>query len=102
MEENKLMKNCYKAADKTLTILEELGYTSPRKPSYENELRDLMALEIWKNIRIFEDEVIPKVPDDSEITFQNRFGDDNWATKVVSDINLENLKNIESIQNRKE
>jgi len=43
---------CYKSSDKIITILEELGYTTERKPSYPNELRDLIAIEICRAIKV--------------------------------------------------
>jgi hypothetical protein len=51
----KVMKNeiselCYQTSDKIVNILDGLGYSSERKPSYENELRDLIAIEVRRSI----------------------------------------------------
>ena len=43
---------CYNASDKIITILEELGYITERKPSYSDELRDLVAIEIRRTVEI--------------------------------------------------
>ena len=41
---------CYNASDKIITILEELGYTTERKPNYSDELKDLITIEIRRTI----------------------------------------------------
>lgn len=43
-------KQCYDAADKILVILDGLKYTSERKPAYDGELRDLIAIEVRRNV----------------------------------------------------
>jgi hypothetical protein len=40
----------YKTADSIISTLEELGFTSERKPSYKNELRDLIAIRVRQSI----------------------------------------------------
>jgi|ERR1035437_3577746 hypothetical protein len=47
---DKISGLCYKTSDKIIDILDGLGYSSERKPSYENELRDLVAIEVRRNI----------------------------------------------------
>ena len=47
---NGISELCYKTSDKILSILDGLGYSSKRKPSYENELRDLIAIEVRRGI----------------------------------------------------
>ncbi len=60
-----LTSKSYMTTDKILDILEKLGYMSERKPSYENELRDLIAIEIRRNSeqlsRLFETDSKPQV-----------------------------------------
>lgn len=47
---NEVMESCYKTSDKIIIILDGLGFASERKPSYENEVRDLIAIEVRRNI----------------------------------------------------
>ena len=47
---DKVMERCFATSDKILNILEGLQYTNERKPSYENELRDLIAIEVRRNV----------------------------------------------------
>ena len=42
------LQNCYKTADNILEILEGLGFTTERKLTYTEELRDLIALSVMK------------------------------------------------------
>jgi hypothetical protein len=42
------LQNCYKTADNILEILEGLGFTTERKLTYPEELRDLISLAIMK------------------------------------------------------
>ena len=43
------LQNCYKTADNILEILEGLGFTTEKKLTYPEELRDLIALSVMKN-----------------------------------------------------
>jgi len=45
-----IVKKCYGTADKIVGMLTELGYSSERKLTYENELRDIIAIELQRNI----------------------------------------------------
>lgn len=47
---DKVTESCFKTSDRILNVLEGLGYSSERKPSYEGELRDLIAIEVRRNI----------------------------------------------------
>ena len=47
---DKISGLCYKTSDKIIDILDGLGYSNEKKPSYENELRDLVAIEVRRNI----------------------------------------------------
>ena len=55
---------CYKTTDKILNVLEELGYTTERKPSYPNELRDLIAIEICRAIKVVDSTLQENLYDD--------------------------------------
>ena len=56
-------KLAYSGASKILDILEELGYTSERKPSYQNELKDLVAIEIRRCLEQAAPSVEPELTD---------------------------------------
>ena len=43
------LQTCYKTADNILEILEGLEFTTGRKLTYPEELRDLIALSVMKN-----------------------------------------------------
>jgi len=43
------LQTCYKTADNILEILEGLGFTTEKKLTYPEELRDLVALSVMKN-----------------------------------------------------
>ena len=43
------LQTCYKTADNILEILEGLGFTTEKKLTYPEELRDLIALSVMKN-----------------------------------------------------
>lgn len=47
---DKVLERCFATSDKILNILNGLKYTSERKPSYDNELRDLIAIEVRRNV----------------------------------------------------
>lgn len=47
---SEIQKECFKTADKILNILDELEYVSEKVPAYPNLLRDLIAIEVKRNI----------------------------------------------------
>ena len=42
-ENTEALQSCYKTTDNILEILEGLGFTTERKLTYPNEVRDLIA-----------------------------------------------------------
>jgi len=54
-------KQCFNSADKIISILDELKYTSERQPIYEGELRDLIAIEVRRNVNVVAEEFFKSV-----------------------------------------
>lgn len=47
---SELQKECFNTADKIINILDELGYNTEKVPPYPNLLRDLIAIEVKRNV----------------------------------------------------
>jgi len=69
---DKILERCFATSDKILNILNGLKYTSERKPSYENELRDLIAIEVRRNVNVvvadfYNSVAVVPVPNEAEV-----------------------------------
>lgn len=47
---NEIQQECYKTADKIIGIIDELEFSTKKVPSYPNLLRDLISIEVRRNI----------------------------------------------------